>query len=110
VIRKAVYFEAGGFDETGLAVAFNDVDFCLKVGALGYRNVYAPFAELIHHESASRGREDTPEKVQRFRTEIATIKERWGDQLLRDPAYNPNLSLDSEDFALAYPPRVPPLV
>jgi len=109
VIRKAVYFEAGGFDEAGLAVAFNDVDFCLKVDALGYRNVYAPAAELIHHESASRGREDTPEKIQRFQAEIATIKARWGGKLLWDRAYNPNLSLDTEDFALAYPPRVPPL-
>jgi len=110
VIRKAVYFEAGGFDEAGLAVAFNDVDFCLKVDALGYRNVYAPFAELMHHESASRGREDTPEKIQRFQAEINTIKARWGQRLLWDPAYNPNLTLDSEDFGLAYPPRVPPLV
>jgi glycosyltransferase involved in cell wall biosynthesis len=110
VVRKAVYFEAGGFDEAGLAIAFNDVDFCLKLDALGYRNVYAPFAELVHHESASRGREDTPEKIQRFQAEIATIQARWGQKLLWDRAYNPNLSLDSEDFALAYPPRVPPLV
>jgi glycosyltransferase involved in cell wall biosynthesis len=109
VIRKSTYWQAGGFDESELTVAFNDVDFCLKVAALGYRNVYAPFAELIHHESASRGKEDTPEKILRFQAEIAAIKGRWGERLLWDPAYNPNLSLDSEDFALAYPPRVPPL-
>jgi len=109
VIRKSVYFEAGGFDETELTVAFNDVDFCLKVVALGYRNVYAPYAELVHHESASRGKEDTPDKIRRFQAEIAAIKARWGERLLVDPAYNPNLSLDTEDFALAYPPRVPPL-
>lgn len=109
VIRKETYFAVGGFDEKGLPVAFNDVDFCLRVEALGLRNVYAPGAELMHHESASRGREDTPEKIQRFQAEIETIKSRWGVRLLNDPAYNPNLSLDSEDFALAYPPRLPPL-
>lgn len=109
VIRRSVYFEAGGFDEYELPVAFNDVDFCLKVEKLGYRNLYVPAAELIHHESASRGAEDTPEKVRRFQAEIEAIKRRWGQRLLNDPAYNPNLSLDSEDFALAYPPRLPPL-
>lgn len=109
VVRREVYLRAGGMDESGLAVAFNDVDFCLKVQALGLRNLFTPFAELVHHESASRGAEDSPEKVQRFQREIDTIKQRWGDALLRDPAYNPNLTLDAEDFGLAYPPRVRPL-
>lgn len=109
VVRKSVYLEAGGLDDSHLAIAFNDVDFCLKVRALGYRNLYTPFAELLHHESASRGAEDTPEKVKRFQSEITHIKTRWGNTLLHDPAYNPNLSLDSEDWALAYPPRTPPL-
>jgi hypothetical protein len=72
--------------------------------------VYTPYAELIHHESVTRGPEDTPEKVTRFQKEIAAIKSRWGDKLLNDPAYNRNLSLDSEDFALAYPPRNPALL
>ena len=108
-VRREVFFEAGGFDERRLPVAFNDVDFCLKVQALGYRNLYTPFAELLHHESASRGLEDTSEKVRRFQDEIAAMQERWGVQLFQDPAFNPNLSLDSEDFALAYPPRTPPL-
>jgi len=109
VIRKSVFTEAGGFEEHGLKIAFNDVDFCLRVQSLGYRNLYTPFAEFIHHESASRGLEDTPEKIRRFQTEIEFIKTRWGGRLLNDPAYNPNFTLDSEDFALAYPPRVPPL-
>ncbi|MGD1032626.1 MAG: glycosyltransferase [Opitutaceae bacterium] len=109
-VRRDVFFRAGGFDEDRLAVAFNDVDFCLKVEALGYRNLYTPFAELLHHESASRGPENTPDKVRRFQAEIETMKARWGERLLNDPAYNPNLSLDSEDFALAYPPRTSPLV
>ena len=107
VLRKTIFAQAGGFEEHGLKVAFNDVDFCLRVEALGYRNLYTPFAEFIHHESASRGAEDSPEKIRRFQTEIAFIQARWGDRLLNDPAYNPNFTLDSEDFALAYPPRVP---
>ena len=106
VIRKDIFTKAHGFDEKNLTVAFNDVDFCLKVQALGYRNLYTPFAELIHHESASRGQENTPEKVKRFQKEIEAITKTWGEALLNDPAYNPNLSLDSEDFSLAYPPRI----
>ena len=109
VVRKTVFDEVGGLDEKRLAIAFNDVDLCLRIQARGYRNVYAAAAELFHHESASRGSEDSPEKIRRFQGEIAVMKETWGDSLLADPAYNPNLSLDSEDFALAYPPRVPPL-
>lgn len=110
VIRKSVYLEAGGFNEHQLKVAYNDVDFCLKVQSLGYRNLYTPFAELIHHESASRGADDTPEKILRFKQEVEFIKASWGERLFNDPAYNPNYSLDNEDFAFAYPPRVPPLV
>jgi len=106
VLRKSVYLEAGGFDENNLKVAFNDVDFCLRVQDLGYRNLFTPFAEFIHHESASRGAEDSPEKVARFQTEVAFMKQRWGERLLNDPAYNPNLSLETEDFAYACPPRV----
>lgn len=109
LVRREVYLRARGLDESGLAVAFNDVDFCLKVQALGLRNLYTPFAELVHHESASRGAEDTPEKIRRFQAEIDVVKARWGEQLLHDPAYNPNLTLDAEDFGLAYPPRVAPL-
>jgi GT2 family glycosyltransferase len=110
VVRKSVFNEAGGFDETNLPIAFNDVDFCLRVEALGYRNLFTPFAEFIHHESASRGAEDSPDKVARFHTEIVFMKQRWGDRLINDPAYNPNLSLETEDFSFASPPRVPPLV
>lgn len=107
VLRRELFHAAGGFDEKNLRVAFNDVDFCLRVEALGVRNLYTPFAEFYHHESASRGHENSPEKIERFRSEIEWIKSRWGDRLLRDPAYNPNLTLDREDFSLAEPPRVP---
>jgi len=64
---------------------------------------------LIHHESASRGLEDTPEKIARFQGELQYMQKRWGERLLNDPAYNPNLTLDREDFSYAFPPRVTPL-
>jgi glycosyltransferase involved in cell wall biosynthesis len=105
VVRKSTYEQVGGLGEKKLAVAFNDVDFCLKVRAAGYRNVWTPFAELYHHESASRGLEDTPEKHVRFRSEIETMLERWGDLLRADPAYNPNLTLEHEDFSIEPRPR-----
>jgi O-antigen biosynthesis protein len=106
VIRKSTYEAVGGMDETNLAVAFNDVDFCLKVLEAGYRNVFTPFAELYHHESASRGLDDRPEKRQRFVAEVNFMKQRWSSILTQgDPAYNPNLSLDDEACSLAWPPR-----
>ncbi len=104
VVRKSTYEAVGGLDENDLAISLNDVDFCLKVRAAGYRNLWTPFAELYHHESATRGYEDTPEKMARFEKERTVMKQRWGAILKRDPAYNPNLTLTTEDFALAYPP------
>jgi len=104
VIRKATFEEVGGFDET-LAVTFNDVDLCLKIRALGYRNQWTPHAELYHHESVTRGIDDTPEKRARFAAERSLMQQRWGDLLRNDPAYNPNLTLDRENFGLAWPPR-----
>lgn len=105
VVRRTIFEAVNGLDE-GLAVAFNDVDFCLRVQAAGYRNVWTPYAEMIHHESVSRGHEDTPEKQARFAKEMRKMKDRWGEKLLIDPAYSPNLTLDCEDFSLAWPPRV----
>ncbi|MFW7343331.1 glycosyltransferase [Pollutimonas sp. H1-120] len=106
VIKKSVYEEVGGLDDANLPIAFNDVDFCLRVAKAGYRNVWTPYAEMYHHESASRGYEDTPEKQARFTKEVNYMKQRWGESLLSDPAYNPNLTICSEDFSLAWPPRV----
>jgi glycosyltransferase involved in cell wall biosynthesis len=108
VIRKDIYEQVGGFDEKELAVAFNDIDFCLKVRAAGYRNLWTPFAELYHHESATRGTDNTPEKEDRFRREVETMLLRWGPELTSDPAYNPNLTLELTDFSLAAPPRTGP--
>ena len=104
VVRKALYLEVGGLDET-LTVAFNDVDFCLKVRESGYRNVWTPYAELFHHESLSRGYEDTRERRRRFAKEIVFMKEKWGDALSSDPFYSPHLTLDREDFSIRKPKR-----
>lgn len=105
LLRKSIYEEVSGLDET-LAVAFNDVDFCLRVREAGYRNHWTPYAELIHHESVSRGYEDTPEKQKRFNSEVKILQTRWPALLANDPCYNPNLTIDAEDFSLAWPPRV----
>ena len=100
MVKRSAYEAAGGLSEE-LEVAFNDIDFCLKLGRAGYLVVYNPYAELYHYESKSRGLEDTPEKVARFNREIKTFEERW-PEILRDgdPYYNPNLTLDSQDFSL----------
>ncbi len=105
VIRREIFEAVGGFNEADLPVAFNDIDLCLRVRHAGYRNLWTPFAEFYHHESATRGAEDTPEKVERFQREVAYMRRKWGRLLDRDPAYNPNLSLRHEDFSLAFPPR-----
>jgi GT2 family glycosyltransferase len=102
MIRKAVYEQVHGLDEA-LAVAFNDVDFCLRVREAGFRNVWTPYAEMIHHESASRGEERTHEQKVRFQQEVEFIQRRWGDKLRMDPAYSPNLALEETEFSLAFP-------
>lgn len=100
MVRKSVYEEVGGLDEE-YKVAFNDIDFCLKVRKAGYLVVYNPYAQFYHYESKSRGLEDSADKVARFQREIALFGERWGDILEKgDPYYNPNLTLDKADFSL----------
>lgn len=100
MVKKSAFDQVGGLSEE-LQVAFNDIDFCMKLRRAGYLIVYNPYAELYHYESKSRGLEDTPEKVARFNREIKTFEERW-PEILRDgdPYYNPNLTLDSQDFSL----------
>lgn len=105
-VRRSRYLEVGGLDETHLAVAYNDVDFCLRLREAGYVNVWTPYATLVHHESVSRGRDASAAHAQRFAKEAAWMRERWGTLLDRDPAYNPNLNGVTADFALAEPPRV----
>ncbi len=98
--KRDIFDKVGGFDED-FTVAFNDIDFCLRVRELDKKVVYNSFAALTHYESKSRGAEDTPEKKQRFADEIRMFQERWAD-ILRDgdPYYNVNLALDRADFAI----------
>jgi GT2 family glycosyltransferase len=105
MVCRDKYQEVGGLNEESLAVAFNDVDFCLKLVERGYRNLWTPYAELYHLESASRGADHTAEKALRLKNEIAYMRQRWGHLLDHDPYWNPNLSLFSTDIALAFPPR-----
>lgn len=100
MVKRSAFREVDGLSEE-LQVAFNDIDFCMKLRKAGYLIVYNPYAELYHYESKSRGLEDTPEKVARFNKEIETFARRWPD-ILRDgdPFYNPNLTLESQDFSL----------
>jgi glycosyltransferase involved in cell wall biosynthesis len=105
VVKKSIYEAVNGFNEIDLPISYNDVDFCLRLMEAGYRNVFNPFAELYHHESFSRGKEIKPDGDGQFNREIDYMRKHWGHVLLSDPAYNPNLSLDSSDFRLAWPPR-----
>jgi GT2 family glycosyltransferase len=106
VLRRELFQQVDGLDEVHLPVTFNDVDLCLRIRERGYRNLWTPYAELYHHESASRAHEDTPETKARFQAELEYIRQRWGALLLHDPTYNPNLNLDTESFPLAFPPRI----
>lgn len=100
MVRRSVFEESGGFDPI-LKVAFNDIDFCLRLRSMNYLVVYNPYALLYHYESKSRGMEDTPGKISRFNQEADELLRRW-PQILKsgDPYYNPNLSLDRVDFGL----------
>ncbi len=101
MVKKSLYEAIGGLDEQNLPVAFNDVDFCLRLRERGYLNVFTPYCELYHHESVTRGYEDTPQKRQRFAREIAYMRKRHAVILQNgDPYYNPNLPLDRDDFGM----------
>ena len=98
--KRSVYEAVGGLDEK-YQVAFNDIDYCLKVRKLGKLVVYNPYAELYHYESKSRGLEDTPEKVERFSGEVERLVTNWPEYFKKgDPYYNKNLTLDNSDFSL----------
>lgn len=100
MVSRTAFEAAGGLDEE-YAVAFNDIDFCMKVRQAGYLIVYNPWAEFFHYESKSRGYEDTPDKKARFETEIRRFRERWPQYFEKgDPYYNPNLTLKKSDFSL----------
>lgn len=106
-VRRDLYLSLGGLNEADFAIAYNDVDFCLRLRAQGYVNVYTPFAELYHYESKTRGVDEHGEKRIRFAGELERLRDRWPQVIAADPYYNPNLTLDREDFSLAWPPRLP---
>lgn len=107
LIRKDIYNQVGGLNETDLTVAFNDVDFCLKVHKAGYRNLWTPYAELYHYESKTRGADNTPGKIARAQKEGQYMRTHWHDVIAHDPAYNPNLTRMREDFGLRLEKELP---
>jgi len=109
VLRKALFEEVAGFDEQNLPVSYNDVDLCLRLQAAGYRNLYTPFSQFYHYESASRGDDAAGANRSRARGEMEYMWTRWGKLLLYDPGYNPSLSLKREDYSFAAPPRIKPI-
>jgi len=107
VVRREAWEQVGGLDEQNLPIAFNDVDFCLRLREKGWGVVWSPYAELFHHESISRGPDDVGPRAAAFSREVDYMQERWGPRVLRnDPYYNPNLTLVAGDFSMAWPPRV----
>ena len=106
LVRRSVFEELGGFNEHELTVNFNDIDFCLRLRARGLQVVWTPYANLIHHESASRGHHRSTEEQARFAREAAYMQQKWGAELLTDPFYNPNFSLDLPGYELAFRPRL----
>jgi GT2 family glycosyltransferase len=102
MVRREVFFAVGGFDES-FAVAYNDVDLCLRIREAGYQNVYLPHVEVMHYESQSRGYDATPEQIERDKRERVRLQARWQQAWSRDPFYSPHLTLSTEDFQLAPP-------
>lgn len=103
---KPLYERLGGLNEARLTVAFNDVDYCLRLLEAGYRVIFTPHAELVHHESASRGNDNPLPRRLRARREVKYMRQRWRERMQHDPYYNPNLSYRRPDFSLSETPRV----
>lgn len=100
VVERAKFEAVGGLDEHDLAIAFNDVDFCLKLERAGWRNVYAPQAVMMHHESKSRDRDVSPHHRDRYARELAVLQERWGVEGYADPLHHPHLDSETEVFTI----------
>ncbi len=98
--KRELWDRVGGMDEEHFGIAFNDIDYCLKIRELGLKVIYTPYAKLYHYESKSRGPEDTPEKQKRYISECNKMIERWGTNRFADPFYNVNLTLSSENFGI----------
>lgn len=103
VIERRKFDAVGGLDHVHLAIAFNDVDFCLKLRQAGWCNIYTPQAVLVHHESKSRGRDVSPRHLERYRRELAVFQQRWGTISYTDPLHHPHLDPESEDFTIKIP-------
>ena len=101
---KKLWDQLGGLNADSLKIACNDVDYCLRVWDSGKQVVFTPYAKLIHHESKSRGYEDTPEKIARFSKEVEYMWSKWSSVMSSDPFYNPNLTLSSESGEIAESP------
>lgn len=110
LVRREVWDQVGGLDTDTLAIAFNDVDLCIRIREAGWRIAWTPWAELYHHESVTRGPDTEGAAAQRFEREVGIMQARWGSLLRDDPSYNPNLSLElivaGDEIGLAWPPRV----
>ena len=106
LVSRNNYTRVNGLNERELAIGFNDIDLCLKLKENGLRNIWTPYAEMFHHESVSRGRNNTPQKRERAKNELHYMQKRWSDVIRHDPSYNPNLTIASDDFSLAWPPRI----
>ncbi|MBM9602696.1 glycosyltransferase [Desulfopila inferna] len=101
MVKKSVYESVGGLDAENFGVAYNDIDFCLKLIQKGYRNVFTPYCEMYHYESQSRGYEDTPEKQERLQRESSAFREKWKIYFDKgDPYYSPHLSLEKTNFTI----------
>lgn len=107
LVKRSVFEDVGGFDEANLGIAYNDVDLCLKIRSRGHAIVLAPDVNLTHHESATRGSDKVSRKRARLIREQNFMRRKWSTLLAADPAYNPNLTLEMHNFALAFPPRQP---
>ena len=105
-IRKELYIETGGCDEVNLKIAYNDVDFCLKVRELGYRNLWTPFTELLHYESLSRGSDLSEANFSRFKSEHTYMLTKWKDIMGNDPFFNRNLAIDTHTTQYSFPPGI----
>ncbi len=107
VVAKAKFDAVGGLDEANFAVAFNDVDLCLKLKCAGWHNIYVPQAVALHHESKSRGRDFQPANIDRYRRELAVLRERWATSGYSDPLHHPHLDRCSESYLIQLDPSNP---
>jgi GT2 family glycosyltransferase len=105
-VKKELFELVGGLDEQNLSIAYNDVDFCLKLREKGFYNLWTPFSMLYHHESLSRGDDFDERNIERFKKEHAYILRKWKKFISNDSYFNPNLSPETQVTALAYPPKV----